>query len=68
MSRPVRDVARQMYSALNMLPCGCCHKWDRESQTEYTVTKVCTRCLAMKAYETLALEIDEYGDPLVKLV
>jgi hypothetical protein len=43
--------AAQMYRALANSPCGCCRRWNREEADEYTITKVCGRCLAMRAYE-----------------
>jgi hypothetical protein len=52
MNDPIHTAAAQMYRALTSLPCGCCRRWNREEQDEYTVTKVCGRCLAMRAYET----------------
>ncbi len=56
----LNTVALQMYKALANLPCGCCRKWkhDIENKTEYTVTHVCEKHRAMRAYEQLvALEM-----------
>ena len=55
------DVEVQMYQALKMLPCGCCRKWDKESKTDdgFTVTKICGRCQAMRAYEKAYSDLQE---------
>jgi hypothetical protein len=47
------EVSTLMYRALVNAQCGCCRKWDKESKTEdgYTVTYLCQKHRAMRAYE-----------------
>lgn len=58
MSTEMHTIALQMYCALRALPCGCCRRWDKEAEDGYIVTKVCSRCRAMRAYE-VALKVEE---------
>jgi hypothetical protein len=54
MSEPLLKIAAQMYRALMMCPCRCRRQWDKEQPEGYRITHTCSRCLAMRAYETAA--------------
>jgi hypothetical protein len=49
----LHDVMLQMRHALDMMPCACCRRWNKEAEDGYDVTKVCIRCRAVRAYEAL---------------
>jgi hypothetical protein len=53
MSEKLQAAVDQMYWALRASSCGCCGKWKMVKGIKgvWVVTKVCSRCKALLAYE-----------------
>lgn len=43
-----RDMAQWLYRALLVMPCACCHKWDKGKSM---LTSECRRCRVCREYE-----------------
>jgi hypothetical protein len=48
---PFQQLAHMMYVSLKAMPCRCLRKWNKEKKEGYEITNVCSRCMAIDAYE-----------------
>jgi hypothetical protein len=61
MPKTLEAAINQMYWALRASPCGCCGKWKMVKGIKgmWVVTKECSRCVALAAYEKLVPQNDK---------
>lgn len=49
------QLAYMLYTSLKSMPCRCLRRWNNMQKEGYEVTKVCSRCTAIDAYDAQAL-------------
>lgn len=57
MSSTLVAVAAQLYLSLHAMPCRCQKHWQ-DGKPEMVTTLICSRCLALSAYEALQEKVD----------
>jgi hypothetical protein len=44
-------VAQQLATALRSSPCRCTRRWNKEKPDGFEITHLCSRCVALHAYD-----------------